>query len=41
MGQLKLEVNEEKMRICRVSEEMFDFLGYSFEPVATVPVRNE
>ena len=30
MGQLKLEVNEEKTRVCRVPDEMFDFLGYSF-----------
>ncbi len=30
MGRLELEVNEEKTRICRVPEEMFDFLGYSF-----------
>ena len=30
MGQLKLEVNEDKTRLCRVPHEMFDFLGYSF-----------
>jgi RNA-directed DNA polymerase len=30
MGKLKLSVNEEKTRICKVPEEEFDFLGYSF-----------
>ncbi len=30
MGRLKLTVNEEKTRICRVPEETFDFLGYTF-----------
>jgi group II intron reverse transcriptase/maturase len=30
MKQLKLTVNEEKTRLCRVPEEMFDFLGYTF-----------
>lgn len=30
MGQLKLTVNEEKTRTCRVPEEQFDFLGYTF-----------
>jgi RNA-directed DNA polymerase len=30
MGKLKLRVNEEKTRICKVPEETFDFLGYSF-----------
>ncbi|MEJ2419425.1 MAG: group II intron reverse transcriptase/maturase [Exilibacterium sp.] len=30
MGQLKLTVNEEKTRICRIPEESFDFLGYTF-----------
>jgi hypothetical protein len=30
MGRLKLKVNEEKTRICRVPQDMFDFLGYSF-----------
>src|SRR4051794_171827 len=29
MGRLKLAVNEEKTRICKVPEEEFDFLGYS------------
>jgi RNA-directed DNA polymerase len=30
MDQLKLTVNEEKTRICKVPEETFEFLGYSF-----------
>ena len=30
MGKLKLEVNREKTRVCRVPEESFDFLGYTF-----------
>ena len=30
MGQLKLTVNEEKTRVCRIPEESFDFLGYTF-----------
>jgi len=30
MGKLKLMVNEEKMRICKVPENEFDFLGYTF-----------
>jgi RNA-directed DNA polymerase len=30
MGQLKLTVNEEKTRICRIPEGEFDFLGYTF-----------
>jgi RNA-directed DNA polymerase len=29
MGKLKLTVNEEKTRICKVPDETFDFLGYS------------
>jgi group II intron reverse transcriptase/maturase len=30
MGRLKLTVNEDKTRICKVPEGEFDFLGYSF-----------
>jgi group II intron reverse transcriptase/maturase len=30
MGRLKLTVNEEKTRICRIPEGEFDFLGYTF-----------
>ncbi len=30
MGKLKLTVNEEKTRICKVPEEAFDFLGWTF-----------
>ena len=30
MGKLKLRVNEEKTRICKVPQETFDFLGYTF-----------
>jgi group II intron reverse transcriptase/maturase len=30
MGKLKLTVSEEKTRICKVPEEQFDFLGYTF-----------
>ena len=29
MEQLKLEVNQQKTRVCRVPEESFDFLGYT------------
>ena len=30
MRKLKLEANEDKTRLCRVPDAMFDFLGYSF-----------
>src|SRR5450432_297687 len=30
MGKLKLTVNDEKTRICKVQEGEFDFLGYTF-----------
>jgi RNA-directed DNA polymerase len=29
MGKLKLRVNQQKTRVCRVPEESFDFLGYT------------
>ena len=29
MSKLKLTVNENKTRVCRLPEEKFDFLGYS------------
>ena len=30
MSKLKLTVNETKTRLCRLPEETFDFLGYTF-----------
>ena len=30
MGKLKLTVNEDKTRVCKVPEGEFDFLGYTF-----------
>jgi hypothetical protein len=30
MSKLKLTVNEQKTRLCRLPEETFDFLGYTF-----------
>ena len=30
MGKLKLEVNAEKTRICKMPDGTFDFLGYTF-----------
>ena len=30
MGKLKLEINHDKTRVCRLPEESFEFLGYSF-----------
>src|SRR5207302_10566671 len=30
MGKLKLTVNETKTRVCRLPDEKFDFLGYTF-----------
>ncbi len=32
MGKLRLTVNEEKTRICKVPQGQFDFLGYTFAP---------
>jgi hypothetical protein len=39
MGKLKLTVNEDKTRICKVPEGEFDFLGYTFTSPSIVPVR--
>jgi RNA-directed DNA polymerase len=33
MGKLKLTVNAEKTRICKVPEGEFDFLGFTFGPM--------
>jgi RNA-directed DNA polymerase len=30
MGKLKLTVNDTKTRVCKLPEEKFDFLGYTF-----------
>ena len=30
MGKLKLTINKEKTRICKVPEEDYDFLGWTF-----------
>ena len=30
MSKLKLTVNEKKTRVCKLPEEKFDFLGYTF-----------
>jgi len=30
MAQLRLTVNEEKTRVCRIPDDTFDFLGYTF-----------
>jgi hypothetical protein len=30
MSRLKLTVNESKTRVCRLPQEKFDFLGYTF-----------
>jgi RNA-directed DNA polymerase len=42
MGKLKITVNEEKTRICKVPLEEFDFLGHSFgrtDSARTGPAR--
>jgi hypothetical protein len=49
MTKLKLTVNETKTRVCKLPEEKFDFLGYTFGPcfspktghayIGTVPSR--
>ena len=33
MQKLKLRVNPQKTRVCRVPEESFDFLGYTLSPL--------
>ena len=40
MSKLKLTVNEEKTRICRVPEGEFDFLGYTFGPMYSARTGN-
>jgi RNA-directed DNA polymerase len=39
MGKLKLTVNKEKTRICKVPEGQFDFLGYTFGRIAQGALR--
>jgi RNA-directed DNA polymerase len=39
MGKLKLTVNDEKTRICKVPEGEFDFLGYTFGRMFSEPAR--
>jgi RNA-directed DNA polymerase len=51
MTKLKLTVNDKKTRVCKLPEEKFDFLGYTFGRcysmkrgrvyLGTVPRRNE
>ena len=41
MSKLKLMVNEEKTRICRVPDGEFDFLGYTFGRMYEVDPENE
>jgi RNA-directed DNA polymerase len=40
MGKLKLTVNEEKTRICKVLEGEFDFVGYTFGCILREPARH-
>nr|WP_234813660.1 reverse transcriptase domain-containing protein [Candidatus Hamiltonella defensa] len=40
MAKLKLTVNEEKSRLCRMPEGGFDFLGYTFKRLYSARTRN-
>ena len=40
MSKLKLTVNEQKTRLCRLPEETFDFLGYTLGRNYDVSVRD-
>ena len=40
MTKLKLTVNETKTRVCKLPEEKFDFLGYTFDRVLPASLRD-